>query len=386
MSESTGTVMAMAMAGGAPDVGGQPSSGGGPAPDGAALDLQAPGVYLHNAWYAAALSREVAREPVARRLLGQDVVLYRTASGAPVALEDACPHRKLPLSMGRVKGDAIECGYHGLTFDCSGRCIDAATQERIPPRARVRSYPTRDRYGLLFVWMGDPALARDEALVDLERHDDPGWHITQGERMPVACHYLWLVDNLLDPSHVAWVHRSSFGGAGTDRTPMRIDELPEGVLCSRWMLDQPPPPFYAPLVKFAGQADRLQHYEMRYPAVGINRTVFAPAGQGGPALRDEPLVYRMASYHFITPVDEDRSVYFWIQHRNTDVADAELTERIAAGARLAFEEDRAVLEAVHRGMKHRTTPTTGLLLDEAARRFRQGLAARIGAERSAAAG
>ena len=94
----------------------------------------------------------------------------------------------------------------------------------------------------------------------------------------------------------------------------------------------------------------------------------------------------MASYHFITPVDEDHSVYFWIQHRNTDIADAALTERIAAGARLAFEEDRAVLEAVHRGMKRRTTPTTGLLLDEAARRFRQGLAARIGAERIAAAG
>ena len=338
--------------------------------------------FLRNAWYVAAFSREVARTPVARRLLGEGVVLYRTEGGQPVALEDACPHRRLPLSMGRVKGDAIECGYHGLTFDCSGSCIDAATQDRIPANARVRSYPVRDRYGLVFVWMGDPALARDEAIVHLEHHDHPGWRLTQGDCMPIRSHYLWLVDNLLDPSHVAWVHRSSFGGAGTDRTPMRIDELADGVLCSRWMLDQPPPPFYAPLVKFSGHADRLQHYEMRYPAVGINRSVFAPAGQGGPGLQDSALVYRMASYHFITPVDEDHSVYFWLQHRNTDIDDEDLTQRIAAGARAAFEEDRAVLEAVHQGMKQRATPGTGLLLDASANRFRKGLAQRMAQEQA----
>jgi len=346
------------------------------------IDPAAPGVYLRNAWYAAALSREVGREPMARQLLGEAVVLYRTQNGKPVALEDACPHRKLPLSMGRIKGDALECGYHGLTFDATGACIDAATQERIPPRACVRSYPAVDRYGLLFVWMGDPARADASALIHLEHHDSPQWHLTQGEGMPIQCHYLWLVDNLLDPSHVAWVHRSSFAGGGTDKTPLRIDTLPEGVLCSRWMRDQPPPPFYAPLVKFPGHADRLQHYEMRFPAVGINRTVFAPAGQGGPALKDSPEVYRMASYHFITPVDADRSVYFWLQHRNTDIHDEALTQRIAAGARAAFEEDRRVLEAVHRGMTQARTPSTGLLLDASARRFREALAERMAREQA----
>lgn len=342
--------------------------------------------FLRNAWYVAALARELGPAPLARRLLGEAVVLYRTQDGRPVALEDACPHRRLPLSMGRVKGDAIECGYHGLTFDCSGRCIDAATQERIPPQARVRSYPACQRYGLVFVWMGDPALAREDAIVELEHHDSPQWRLTQGESMPVRCHYLWLVDNLLDPSHVAWVHRSSFAGGGTDRTPMRIDERPDGVLCSRWMLDQPPPPFYAPLVKFSGHADRLQHYEMRYPAVGINRSVFAPAGQGGPGLQDGPLVYRMASYHFITPIDEDHSVYTWLQHRNTDIDDDALTQRIADGARAAFEEDRAVLEAVHQGMKQRPAPAVGLLLDAAASRFRKGLAERMAREQAAGSG
>ncbi|MBU3737884.1 MAG: aromatic ring-hydroxylating dioxygenase subunit alpha [Rhodoferax sp.] len=338
--------------------------------------------YLRNAWYVAALSRDVNRLPVARRLLGEPLVLFRSTDGRAIALEDACPHRKLPLSMGRVQGDAIECGYHGLTFDCTGRCINAATQDRIPPYAQVRSYPVRDRYGLTFVWMGDPAMADESTILDIEHHDDPAWTITQGDFMPVRCHYLWLVDNLLDPSHVAWVHTTSFAGAGTDRTPLIVEDQSSGVLCSRWMLDQPPPPFYAPLVRFAGNADRLQHYEMRYPSVGINKGIYTPAGLGGPGMQDGPLTYRMASYHFITPVDDDNTLYFWLQHRNTDIHDQELTRRIAAGARAAFEEDRAILEAVHLGMKNSTTRSTGLLLDAGANRFRKGLSERIARERA----
>ena len=94
--------------------------------------------FLKNAWYVAALSPAIGRTLTAMRILGEAIVVYRTQDGTPAALEDACPHRKLPLSMGRIKGDAVECGYHGLTFDCSGQCVDAATQERIPPFARDR--------------------------------------------------------------------------------------------------------------------------------------------------------------------------------------------------------------------------------------------------------
>lgn len=340
--------------------------------------------YLRNAWYVAALSTLVDRTLKPVKLLGEAVVLYRSQDGRPVALEDACPHRKLPLSMGRIKGDAVECGYHGLTFDCAGRCIDAATQDRIPPFAKVRSYPACDRYGLLWVWMGDPALADEKAIIDIDHYDDPNWHVTQGDSLLIECHYLWMVDNLLDPSHVAWVHRSSFAGAGTDKTPMQITGDESGVVISRWMLDQPPPPFYAPLVKFKGNADRLQHYEMRYPAYGVNMGIYTPAGKGGPDMVDDADTYRMVSYHFMTPIDEDNTQYYWLQHRNTDPHDQEVTRKVAAGARAAFHEDRAILGAVHLGMKHKTTPTTGLLLDAAANRFRKGLAERIARENAQA--
>ena len=346
--------------------------------------------YLRNAWYVAALSRDVGRILLARRFLGESVVLYRALDGAPVALEDACPHRKLPLSMGNIKGDTVECGYHGLTFDCTGKCIDAATQDRIPAFARVRSYPVRDQYGLLWIWMGDAARAQETDIVDIAHWEDPAWHTTQGEAMACSCHYLWLVDNLLDPSHVAWVHRSSFAGAGTDRTPLHIADSSQGVVCSRWLLDQAPPPFYAPLLKFSGNADRLQHYEVRYPSLAINKSTYAPVGQGGSAMTkatlDDALTYQMVSYNFLTPVDDDHTLYFWLQHRNTDPHDEEITRRNAAGARAAFEEDRVILEAVHRGMKEQVSRTTGLLLDSAATRFRKGLAQRIDAESGAKEG
>ena len=88
-------------------------------------------MYLRNAWYVAAWDHEVGRSLTPTTILGEGVVLYRREDGVPVALEDACPHRKLPLSMGRLKGDEVECGYHGLTFDCSGAC----------PRAGGRAHP-----------------------------------------------------------------------------------------------------------------------------------------------------------------------------------------------------------------------------------------------------
>jgi vanillate O-demethylase monooxygenase subunit len=195
--------------------------------------------------------------------------------------------------------------------------------------------------------------------------------------MQVACHYLLLVDNLLDPSHVAWVHRGSFAGAGTDATPLELTVAADRVVSSRWVLGQAPPPFYAPLVKFSGPADRLQHYEVRYPALAINMSIYTPAGRGGPELVDDDQTYRMVSYNFLTPIDADHTQYVWLQHRNTDPHDEAITRRNSEGARAAFEEDRVVLEAVQRGLRRSNTPTTGLLLDVAANHFRQGLADRI---------
>lgn len=340
--------------------------------------------FLRNTWYVAARSADIGQSLTAHKFLDLPVVLYRGPDGTPYALEDACPHRKLPLSKGNLKGAAVECGYHGLTFDGSGTCIAAPTQgDPIPRRARVRSYPVLDRYGFLWIWVGD-APADERALFDIPHFEDPAWGRTPAGALEIACHYLWVTDNLLDPSHVAWVHVTSFAGAGTDDRPMEIEETPEGVIVSRWICGEPAPPYYRPMLTFGDNCDRKQHYECRLPSIAINGSVYTRAGTGGPGKPLPDDAFLNNSYNFITPVDRDQSLYFWFQHRNSDPENAELSERMFEGAKMAFNEDKAVLEAVHVGMKDPRTPYLNLGLDAGAMRFRAKLEKRIKSEVSSA--
>ncbi|HRJ69791.1 MAG TPA: aromatic ring-hydroxylating dioxygenase subunit alpha [Beijerinckiaceae bacterium] len=336
--------------------------------------------YLKDCWYVAGWSKDVASRLTHVRLLGEDIVLYRTAAGAVAALEDACPHRKLPLSKGTLKDDRVVCGYHGLTFDARGACVAAPTQDRVPTGAKVRSYPAVERYGFVWLWMGAPERADETLVFDVPNYGAPGWGRTEGGDMPIACNYLYITDNLLDPSHVAWVHLTSFAGAKTESEPLKIDVVDNGVIVWRWMMDTAPPAYYAPLLKFSGNVDRKQHYECVIPSIGVNKSIFAPAGHGGP---DKPLhekTFVNISYNFMTPIDEDNTRYYWFQHRNTNPDDAEVSAWMNKGAYTAFTEDKDVLEAVHLGMKNRRTPYLDLGLDAGALRFRKLLAKRMEAE------
>ncbi|NCO21471.1 MAG: aromatic ring-hydroxylating dioxygenase subunit alpha [Rhodobacterales bacterium] len=328
-------------------------------------------MFIRNAWYVAGWSDDFDRSLRAETLLGDRIVLYRRADGSPVALENACPHRKLPLSQGRLIGDTVECGYHGLTFDGTGACVAAPTQpDAIPRRAVVQSYPVADRYRLLWIWMGNPDLANPDDIFPIVNFDDPTWGYTDGGVLDIDCHYLWVCDNLLDPSHVAWVHVTSFAGAGTDNAPLTLTRSDTGVTVARWIYGAPPSPYYAGLVRFEGLCDRLQHYEMQLPGIALNKSVYTPAGTGGPEAPAVPETYVNISYNFMTPLDENRTRYFWFQHRNTDPTDRAISEKMNAGARMAFEEDRAVLEEVHKGMKTPRTPAIDLGLDAGAKAFR----------------
>lgn len=340
-------------------------------------------MFLRNAWYVAALDAELGDQPLPVKLLEERLVLYRRRSGEAAALEDACVHRKLPLSMGRIKGDHIECGYHGMTYDATGQCVRIPCMDRIPKDARVRSYPVVSRYGLLWVWMGAPEAADPAAIFAVEHWGDPRWGVTRGDAMTVHCNYLYMTDNLLDPSHVAWVHPDSFGNAACESTPVEVKGNEHGVVASRWMRATAVAPLYVPFVRFEGPCDRLQHYEVRFPSHALVKAVFVPAGAGDAEAERHERAFIMDSYNFLTPVDAESTRYYWFQLRNVSASDAEISRLMGESVRGAFEEDRVILNAVQRSFAETRTPHIDIAIDSAPLRFHRRLKQLIAAEQAA---
>ncbi|MGH7091086.1 MAG: Rieske 2Fe-2S domain-containing protein, partial [Stellaceae bacterium] len=165
---------------------------------------------LNNQWYCAAFGHELKTEPLARTICNEPVVLYRKSDGAPVAFEDRCCHRRAPLSKGRVEGDHLRCGYHGLLYEPSGAAIWAPGQDRMPPGARVRSYPVVESHGWIWLWTGDPALAERTPAPCYDKYDDPNW-AAYDQHLPVKANYFLVVDNLLDLSHLPFLHANTIG-------------------------------------------------------------------------------------------------------------------------------------------------------------------------------
>lgn len=338
------------------------------------------GRFLRNAWYVAAWDHELQDAPLAVTVLGDSIVLFRQRDGQPAALADQCPHRRLPLSMGRVYDGELECGYHGLTFDHAGTCTRAPCTGQSLPRSGVRAYAIESRYRLLWIWMGNAAEADPSTIFPVEHWGDPAWGCNAGGSMSVACNYLHITDNLLDPSHVAWVHRSSFGSVACEAEPLTVATAEDGITVSRWMLDVEAAPFYAPFLKFSGRCDRKQHYEVRFPALALIRAVLAPAGTGGEGKALPPETFLMDSYNFMTPLDTQRTRYYWFQMRNFAPGDEATSQAMNDAVREAFAEDRVILEAVHRGMGDEPYPGVALPIDRGPLQFRRRLARLIAQE------
>jgi phenylpropionate dioxygenase-like ring-hydroxylating dioxygenase large terminal subunit len=341
-------------------------------------------MFMRNAWYVAALDSDLQDRLFPTKILDERIVLYRQTNGNPAALEDACVHRKMPLSLGRIRGDDVECGYHGMTYNADGQCVRIPCADRIPKAARVRSYPIMSLYGLLWVWMGDPKLAERSKPFDVEHWGDPAWGVTRGDAMTVNCNYLYMTDNLLDPSHVAWVHPDSFGNAACESTPVEVKANEIGVIASRWMRAVEVAPLYTPFIQFRGLCDRLQHYEVRYPSHALIKAVFVPSGAGGPDAERHDSAFIMDSYNFLTPIDAEHTRYYWFQMRNTLPDNAEASRLMAESVRGAFEEDRVILNAVQESFAQTRTPHIDIAIDSAPLRFRRRLRQLIDAEHSTA--
>jgi len=304
--------------------------------------------FPRNAWYAAAWDREITRRLSPRVIANHPIVMYRKRNGECVALADACWHRLLPLSQGRLVDDQVVCGYHGLRYDASGRCVHMPSQETLNPSACVRSYPAVERHRFIWIWLGDPALADPARIPDLHWNADPAW-ASDGELIHVRCNYKLVLDNLMDLTHETFVHGSSIGDRSVAEAPFEVTHGHRGVVVARWMLDAEPPPFWARQLGKPGRVDRWQLIRFEPPCTIAIDVGVAPAGSGAPA-GDRSHGVNGYVLNTVTPETDRSCHYFWAFARNYRLAEAHITEELRQGVAGIFAEDERILEAQQRAV------------------------------------
>ncbi len=319
-------------------------------------------MFLKNCWYVAADAHEVDRTPFGRTICGENVVFWRREDGAPVAFEDRCCHRRMPLRKGRLIGDVLRCHYHGLEFDASGQCIHIPKQTTIPPGAQVRTYPVVERYRWIWIWMGDPALADDSKIVPYPWKDHDDWG-DKGTYFHVKGDYKLIVDNLLDLSHLAYVHESTIGNAAVaENAETRTLKDDESVTVARWTVGQPPPPTYQKMGGWEPDriVDRWQIIEFRPPGAVRLFTGAAPDAAEGKEFgftdleRETPAGgFGFHNLNFVTPETETSCHYFWSNAHDVKPITDEITDLQYRQIRTAFYQDWEVFELQERNWDDR---------------------------------
>lgn len=310
-------------------------------------------MFLRNAWYVAAWDYEITREPLARTLLNEPIVLWRAQDGAPVALHDRCCHRHAPLSAGKIVGDRIRCGYHGLMFDPGGVCVEVPSQTLVPPGAAVRAYPVVERNRWIWIWMGEAERADADLIPDVYWHDSPDW-VMLGDRFHVACHYQWLIDIQLDNTHSRFVHPDTLGNAGSLRTSPKVERDGEVIHNARRMRDSDPPPLFAKATGFTGNADVWVAWTYR-PRAGLITFDTGIAELGSGVFEgDRAKAFSVFNSHGITPESDRTCHHFWLSARDFAIDDEDVTETMQA-LRETFREDVVMVEAQQKSFD--TDPT-----------------------------
>jgi len=305
--------------------------------------------FARDQWYVAAYSQEVGDALLARTVLGEPLVLYRTGAGGVVALADRCVHRRFPLSLSHRDGDRIVCGYHGFTYDPGGTCVAVPGQTRIPRTARVPSFPIAEQDSLVWVWIGDPGRADPAAIPRAPWLDAPGWTTVRGME-PLAARYGLLVDNLLDLSHETYLHGGYIGTPEVAQTPIttEVDEDAGVVHVQRRMKDVECPPFYAKSTGIAGRIDRWQDIEYHPPCLYLLHSRIAPTDvEPGPDGDDSGACHAEIAYA-ITPETETTTLDFWMVARDFALDDENVSQYLAESNRAVVLQDVVALNALER--------------------------------------
>ena len=334
--------------------------------------------YPFEQWWIAAYSFEIGRTIVARTILGSPIILYRTEDGEPVALQGYCPHRSYPLADGILQGDAVQCPYHGLTFAADGRCIRIPSQDKVPSKCGIRSYPCVERGGFVWVWTGSIALADPELLPSVESMGpgNPDWANDVSPMVTIKARYTLLIDNLLDLSHVTFIHSDTIPGAEALATlPVELIETEASINAQRTGRIPPNPLLALQFPEHEGFVE--QHFDAEYLGPSFIRT--------GGHISSVECGRRLGTQNFIhgiTPETPTSVHYFVITSRDFAVEDQRVSDfNLSMGDRIQ-PQDIAAIEAIERMLQAlpEAPSEISVAADSGALRVRKRLRQQIAAE------
>jgi phenylpropionate dioxygenase-like ring-hydroxylating dioxygenase large terminal subunit len=336
--------------------------------------------FLMNAWYAVGHAEELVEDPIGIIVCGEPVVLFRTAAGKPAALQDRCPHRFVKLSAGKLVPEGIQCPYHGLRFDAAGQCA-LNPHGPVVSGLHVRAYPLVERFTFLWIWMGDPSRAEEDAIPDFSVMDDPTYRYIRGAT-PVAAAYQLIVDNLLDLSHVEYLHPDFARGDGFDNFETKVVKSGDTITAYLWKPNARVTNFQRMLwTSHSNEGDSRAH--MRWDPPGIMLLDTGVTECGAPV--EEGASFPSA--HLVTPESETTSHYFWALGRNQKCDDDALQARLnEVGNRIFSTEDKPMIEMQQQALGDTADlmgrrPTI-LPVDSAAIRARRLVSQKIAAEQA----
>jgi len=338
--------------------------------------------YLMNTWYQAGFADEIAQGgKLARTICDVPLVFYRRADGTLSALVDRCPHRFAPLSAGKVEGDAIFCGYHGLGFGGDGKCMHNP-HGPIVSALVVRALPAIERHTIIWVWLGDAEIADAALIPDLSYIDETPPQARIAGYMPTAANYQLLSDNILDLSHADYLHPDTLGGINT--TAKATNRQEGETVVAEWLAENcEPPPAFRATIHGADRADIWTQVVWQAPAVMTLGVAAVPAGQSR-TWEDEGY-----TLHNMVPETATTTHYFYCATRRFRIDDEAFTQFLRAALAQAFvAEDKPMLESQQARIGQSdfwSLEPVLLRIDAASTRARRLLAQKIAAEAAAAA-
>ena len=284
--------------------------------------------FLKNAWYAAAWSYEVKKELFERTIISESILFYRKDNNQAVAINNACPHRYSPLHLGTLRGDVVECKYHGLRYDSTGRCVHNPHGDgKIPEKMCTRAYPLEEVHNMLWIWMGDPTLADPATIPDFGCQSDPDYPSVEGV-IEMHGNYELITDNLMDLSHVEFLHKGILGSEAIKRGEHELLQDGTTVWSNRWCPDGLAPPAWDHMFKDYGKpVDHWLYMRWDAPAHMLLDVGITPTGRP----RSEGIW--MYGTDILTPKNQISTYYFWGVARDHDKDSDEMGQNMDLGHR-----------------------------------------------------